>query len=1030
MRHSCLFATLVLLTSSPVPRSLDARDCNHNGLEDGEEVLAGTSRDCNLNSIPDECDLAFRTAFSGARTFIIGSVEPKSVEAGDLDGDGDRDLVVANGASSVSILWNDGGRGFRDSLNLPAGKSAVAVAVPIDADGDGRVDLAVGNAGGVLLLRNESRGSFKPSQEIRLPRQVIELRVADLDGDRSPDLAGKTTVFEWPPPDRIFLLLNNGQGEFSDPRGIPVEEGHVSFLPADLDGDGRVDLAMAGPADGEVTVLWNGGTASFDSRLTLPVGRRVGHLESGDLDGDGDLDLAGPWFPAGQLLIIRNEGGRTFRSQIQPHPGPSPLWLVASDLDGDSDLDLAGLNWDSRDSINILWNRGDGTFPLHSEALLSWLSIEPRGLRAARLDGDDRPELVFVDRRSRVIGVLWNNGDGTLREPETYSAARSPVSIAASDLDGDGEVDLATANLASDNVSVLRNSGGASFLPASSHAAGKEPRDIAAGDLDGDGRPDLAIANGGSDDVSLLWNRGDASFSTPVNLPAGVAPASLALGDLDGDGDLEVVTASEGSDDVRLMQNLGNRVLEARLILSAGDRPVAVGLADLDGDGDLDAAAANRFSNDVAVFLNRGGLQFEAGGIFPVQGDAPVSLAARDLDGDRAVDLVTLNRGSENCSVLWNEGPARFGSAVTIATGVVNDGTVRTGDLDGDGDAEIVVARDINIENLMVIWNGGSRNLSRPVSFLAGSNSSSVVIEDLNRDGSLDLAVTHYFAADMVTVLLNRDLPPRSRDGDRNGIPDECDGAVFIRGDANDDGRLNISDPQSMLGFLFLGGDRPWCLDAPDANDDGLVNLTDPVFTLSHLFLGGPEPPPPGPLARGLDGTPTDPFTCGDPPGGTSAVDESSTLPGVHIDLSGNPRRLALDQAAQGVTFRYTVVIERAAAVELFAQTAGGCINQAEGAVGALERVHGNGQLYCLCDVGLCPGESWSVLLNPGRYEWTFEWNGLNWGGPSDYGAEFGPPFPPGKYSFEVESRGRYHDPDGVEVLFEVKARLEFELVP
>jgi hypothetical protein len=78
---------------------------------------------------------------------------------------------------------------------------------------------------------------------------------------------------------------------------------------------------------------------------------------------------------------------------------------------------------------------------------------------------------------------------------------------------------------------------------------------------------------------------------------------------------------------------------------------------------------------------------------------------------------------------------------------------------------------------------------------------------------------------------------------------------AFRRGDANQDGRLDLSDAVSTLRLLFLGGETTTCREAADANDDGALDISDPLFTLSFLFTGGPAPPAPGP-ACGLDPTP------------------------------------------------------------------------------------------------------------------------------------------------------------------------------
>ncbi len=89
--------------------------------------------------------------------------------------------------------------------------------------------------------------------------------------------------------------------------------------------------------------------------------------------------------------------------------------------------------------------------------------------------------------------------------------------------------------------------------------------------------------------------------------------------------------------------------------------------------------------------------------------------------------------------------------------------------------------------------------------------------------------------------------------------------AYFIRGDANGDGHLDISDVIYTLLFLFRGDrlrEPPSCLDALDANDDGRVNISDPTYLLNTLFRGGDPPPYPGPPIPGIDPTP-DNLACG-----------------------------------------------------------------------------------------------------------------------------------------------------------------------
>src|SRR5262249_33152704 len=91
-------------------------------------------------------------------------------------------------------------------------------------------------------------------------------------------------------------------------------------------------------------------------------------------------------------------------------------------------------------------------------------------------------------------------------------------------------------------------------------------------------------------------------------------------------------------------------------------------------------------------------------------------------------------------------------------------------------------------------------------------------------------------------------------------VPVVGDITFFVRGDANHDWKVDVSDAVFIFSYLFLGGDAPWCLAPADADDSGLLDLTDAVVILNDLFLGSPHISQPYPRA-GLDPTP-------DPSGG------------------------------------------------------------------------------------------------------------------------------------------------------------------
>ncbi len=83
--------------------------------------------------------------------------------------------------------------------------------------------------------------------------------------------------------------------------------------------------------------------------------------------------------------------------------------------------------------------------------------------------------------------------------------------------------------------------------------------------------------------------------------------------------------------------------------------------------------------------------------------------------------------------------------------------------------------------------------------------------------------------------------------------------ALFLRGDANDSGQVDIADAIHTLGCLFQGTRCTRCMDAGDSNDDGGYDISDAIHTIQYLFVGGRTPPDPGPQSCGSDPT-EDPF--------------------------------------------------------------------------------------------------------------------------------------------------------------------------
>jgi len=286
---------------------------------------------------------------------------PVHVEAVDIDGDGDLDLMVAcmgevfpnnDKIGSVVILENDGHQHFTKHV-IAEHIARVTDIRAADFDGDGKLDLAVGqfgyDQGEIRWMRNLGHWQFESHILLSLSG-TVNVCVADMNGDGTPDIVALVSQ-QW---EEIYLFKNDGRGEFTTKKifgSTNQDFGSSGISLCDLNRDGRPDILYTN-GDGFGTAdagqrPWHG--AQWLENLGGGFFRyhRIGDLAGAfspvgvDLNGDGAMDVVlvsgfNDWKnpAAAALAVFENDGHMNFTLKVLAHAPTQLITCAAADLDG------------------------------------------------------------------------------------------------------------------------------------------------------------------------------------------------------------------------------------------------------------------------------------------------------------------------------------------------------------------------------------------------------------------------------------------------------------------------------------------------------------------------------------------------------------------------------------------------------------------------------------------------------------------------------------------------------------------------
>jgi Calx-beta domain/FG-GAP-like repeat len=346
-------------------------------------------------------------SFLWAGSYPVASV-PGAVVTADFNNDGHLDLAADTG----DLLLGDGQGGFVAGSGFPGGSFAVA-----DVNKDGNLDLATasGSSHDVSILLGNGDGTFRTPLATAV--QGWAPVAADFNADGNMDLVyiSSTVLNGW---DCVEVSLGDGQGSFAAQHLYPIHTTDLRRLTvADLNGDGRPDVATANYNEGTVSVLLgNGdGTLSYDfDSSNFAAGTDTEDVAAGDFTGDGIPDLIATGYDyGGWVKVLPGRGDGTFAAGILTEVAGG-AWSPPTDFNGDGRLDFLTAYWtmDLGGNASLFLGRGDGTFV--GEGVGGVGLDTPEAIAAGDFNGDGRPDMAVAGidfDGGGAVTVQLNDGD-------------------------------------------------------------------------------------------------------------------------------------------------------------------------------------------------------------------------------------------------------------------------------------------------------------------------------------------------------------------------------------------------------------------------------------------------------------------------------------------------------------------------------------------------------------------------------------------------------------------------------------------
>ncbi|MCF7809945.1 FG-GAP-like repeat-containing protein [bacterium] len=623
---------------------------------------------------------------------------PRCIKAGDLDKDGDIDILGASYRADGIVWWENDGDENLTKHTVYSGRAGTSSVMYIDLDNDGDFDILAGSTSGndaITWWENDGSQEFDRHTIDDEFGDTQAVNAADLDGDGDIDVLGASSL-----DSEIAWWENDGDQGFEKHTIQDNYSFAIDIATADFDCDGDIDLLSAAKNGNEITWWENDGDASFARRTLSNDFDGANRVRAVDLDQDGDIDI---------VAVAEDDNDVTWWENGF-NPAVPDITVQSNSIDfgevdeGDSETMFLGISNEGENDLiisDIIMTNDDFSVDMEDEIVVQpdqfyMLSVTFAPEMEAVIDGEmiifcndpDEPELYI-----QVIG----EGTGWLIFVEhliddDFNAARA---IEVIDMDGDGDIDVVGAASAADEVAWWENDGEQNFRRHAIDDNYVGALTIFPIDVDGDGDIDVVGGSTQIDDVSWWENDGNEDFRHHNIANNFDGTSWVSADDVDSDGDIDVLACAQNSDQIAWWENDGAENFSRHIVNRGFNYPRFIGTSDLDSDGDVDIIACARSGDDLAWWRNQGQENFSMHYIDENEIDGACNAFCIDMDEDGDIDVLAAANIGNQVLLYLNDGDQNFDKRI-IDNNFIYARRVSAIDVDYDGDLDIVGAAQSN----------------------------------------------------------------------------------------------------------------------------------------------------------------------------------------------------------------------------------------------------------------------------------------------------------------------------------------------